>query len=183
MRHRGLWIAVVSLLAPVALAAQEPAPRGGAAQPMSPLTRILEHRAELGLSAEQVTRLEAIEQRLQERIAPLQEQMREARGEMPARGMRGARGARGERGQRRAPRPMSPEQRAAARERMEETRERMDEMRPAMEELRESRQEAMEEIREVLTEDQQERVRQLMRDGRAGPRRPGGMERRGGGGG
>lgn len=177
MRHRGLWLAAVGLLAPVAVAAQEPAQRGEAVQAITPVTAILEHRAELGLTADQIARLEAVDRRLRERIAPVREQMREARGEMPRPGARGERGARGQRVPR-APRPMSPEQRAAARERMDAARARMQEMRPELEELRESRREAMDEVREVLTEEQQGRLRELMRERRPAPRRPGGEERR-----
>jgi hypothetical protein len=104
-----------------------------------PLARVLEHRAELGLTAEQVGRLESIQARLQQQNAPLLAQL-SASGAM--------RGAGVERGQR---------ERAAARV--------PEEIRPVMQRIRQNTQTAMQEVRTVLTDEQQVKLRDSMRQG------------------
>ncbi|MCP3099921.1 hypothetical protein LZ198_13680 [Myxococcus sp. K15C18031901] len=55
----------------------------------SPLALLLEHRGELTLTADQVTRLESMERALEEKNAPLREKMREARAARPEQSGRG----------------------------------------------------------------------------------------------
>lgn len=167
----------LALLAAALVAAPTPAPAQVAGPPAArqerpphaPLERLLERRAELGLTDEQVTRLQAIQARLQEQNAPLREQVRAAR---PAHAPH--------------PRRMTPEQRAEMRERMqamtpEQRREMRGQMRarlqehrgelePVMRQLRENRRAAMDQVREVLTDEQEARLREMMEQRRE--RRP-----------
>lgn len=170
MRERAWVMAAALLLAAAPALAQEPAPRDRGEHGRVPLGAILEHRAELGLTDEQVGRLAAIGVDLRARTAPLRERMRAAMADMPVprpRAGRGARGARAPRGERVAPRPMMPEQRAAMRERARE-------LRPVREEIRAIQLEAREQARAVLTEDQQRRLRELVQARRGELRRRGG---------
>lgn len=173
MNQRAFWMAAALLAAAGQVTAQEPAPRDWGEHAMSPMTYILEHRAELELSDQQVARLEAIGTSLRARTTPLRERMREAMGDLPVprpRAERGPRGARAPRGDRVAPRPMTPQQREAMRERARE-------LRPVREEIRALRREAREEARAVLTAEQQEKLRDLIRARRGELRRPGGEPR------
>jgi Spy/CpxP family protein refolding chaperone len=125
-----------------------------------PLARLLEQREALGLTAEQVTRLEALAARMRTTGEALREQMRAQMGEMPER-------ARGGRDQ------LSDEERAALREQM---RARREALRPLMEQTRESQRAAMEEVRSILTDEQEAKLRELR------PERPEGMRGPRGGG-
>lgn len=118
---------------PFARAGRVMVPRGGA------LGFVLGHRVELGLSAEQVTRLEAISTALQDRNRPLMEQLRAAR---PAEGRR--------------PRDLPPEQRRALRDSLQKHR-------PLVRQLRDKQREAIRQAQEVLTAEQREKARELMR--------------------
>ena len=111
-----------------------------------PFERLLERRAELGLSAEQVSRLEGIRDRLQAQNQPLIQQIQAARREagLPERG--GARG--GER-----PR-LTDEQRRAA-------RAMRDRVRPLGRQLRDNARAAMLEAQQVLTDAQREQLRRI----------------------
>lgn len=152
---------------------------------MHPGASILQAREALGLTDEQVARIEAIGARLAEQNRPIVEELRAERGER-AREWRERRAALSpeERAQRRA--RMTPEQRAERRARMTpeqraERRERMRERREAMEprlrQLRENTRAAMTEMHEVLSEKQRARLQELREERRAEMREM--MERRG----
>lgn len=152
-RFYGLALVAVIAAAPVSLEAQTPrAPQGqeqaGRGQRPAPISRILEQRAALGLSAEQVSRLEAIQQRLQQQNAPLIEQLR-------ASGAWQERGQNGERGQQRGPGARG-------------ERQIPEELRPVMQQLRENNRTAMQQVQEVLTAEQRARLRELMQQHRRG---------------
>lgn len=147
----------VSLFAALAVAplAAEAQVRPGAQhqqgeRPLAPFALILEERAQLGLTAEQVARIEAIQQRLQAQNAPLLEQLR-ASGAWE--GMRGT--------------VMRPEQRERMRQQMQErqrnlTPEQREQMRRQMRERMQDRQRA-------LRPEQREEMRQRMQERRQAP--------------
>ncbi|WP_420129281.1 hypothetical protein [Longimicrobium sp.] len=141
-------------------------PREGRGGPgRSPVQRLLRQREQLGLTAQQVSRLEAIDRDLQARNAPLVQQLTALR---PDRGQ-GADGARA-RGERRA-RPDSAA-RAERRQRGErpqltaEQRQQMEQRRaqaqPIMQQLRANGEQALTQARAVLTAEQQQKIQQRM---------------------
>jgi hypothetical protein len=191
----GVALLAAVAAAPVALEAQTaPAATGeqqAARASKTPLTRLLQRHAELGLTTEQVSRLQGIEQRLHAQNAPLIQRLRES-GAWQGKARAGA----GERMRNATPeqreamrermRNATPEQREAMRERMRnatpEQREAMrerrqsgegargsvrgergvpEELRPVVEQLRANSRAALEEARGVLTAEQQARVREL----------------------
>ncbi len=80
MKIAGMMLAV-ALLAPAALAAQGP-PGGGPGRGMmmrSPIAIAVAHKADLTLTDDQVTKLNALETALQAKNAPLVKQMQDAR--------------------------------------------------------------------------------------------------------
>lgn len=81
MQLRRILLAAMFLALPVAAHAQNPQGpgRGQGRMMMSPAAMLLEHKAELGLSADQVAKLEKISSALQEKNAPIMEKMRQAR--------------------------------------------------------------------------------------------------------
>ncbi len=141
--------------------------QGGPAQMQrNPATRVLEHRDALELTAAQVARLEAIEARVTAENGPRWERMKAAFG-----------GA--------DPREMTVEQRQALRERMQE----LEGERAAIRAINRS---AGQEIHQLLTDEQVDRLRPIMHEGRGmrgdgsaqGRRGPRGQRgHRGGGGG
>ena len=78
-------ILVAALLAPAALVAQ--GPPGGAGRGMmrmpSPVAIAVAHKADLSLTEDQLTKLQAIETQLQAKNAPLMKQWQDARQGMP----------------------------------------------------------------------------------------------------
>lgn len=159
-------VAVAMMVVPAAVWAQQPE-SGHGMRRHDPIARMIEKRAELGLTDDQVARLEQIRTQLEERNRPLREQLREARPERPAR--EGADAARWREARERW-RAMPPEEReqarAEARVRMEqrraEMRARMEQMTPEereahraemrrkMEERRAAARERMEALRPTL---------------------------------
>lgn len=158
----------------------------------APVAMLLQHRAELGLSAEQVNRLEAIGQRLEQQNAPLVAQLRASGAWQDREQMR-------ERMQSMTPeqrqqmrermRNMTPEQRDAMRQQMRESgearprgegqargegmrgqRQIPEALRPVMQQLSANHRAAMQEARAVLTDDQQVRLRELVQQRRGGER-------------
>jgi Spy/CpxP family protein refolding chaperone len=166
MKKVHLSVLLLSLLgAPAALAAQEPGarpPRGehrGGRGERAPFALLLRHRAELGLTGEQVARLEQIGRDVETRNAPLRARLREAHGRYVAE-------------RREQIRRLTPEQRRDTlrrlrAERKEKGRRIPEEMRPLVSELRENTRQAMEEAKAVLTPEQKERARALMAAERA----------------
>ncbi|HEX8272912.1 MAG TPA: Spy/CpxP family protein refolding chaperone [Longimicrobiaceae bacterium] len=119
----------------------------------SPVAALLEHRAELKLTADQVSRLETIQRDLEQKNAPLRRQLEAARPQRPE-------------GERQAP-PTEQERQAM--------RARMEQLRPQMEQLRTNQRAAMEQVRSVLTDEQEQAARQYLRGprgerGERGPR-------------
>ncbi|HSM36287.1 MAG TPA: Spy/CpxP family protein refolding chaperone [Longimicrobiales bacterium] len=152
--------ALLALTLPAAGAAQR-GPRGpfGPGGAGSPMERWLELRDELALTAEQVSRLEAIGARLREQNASHLAHMQEVREELGLPELRwaerGERGARAD-GERKPRERMSEEDRARMRDFMDRTRD-------DMEAVRSNMRDAMEEARDVLTDEQRDRLRETMR--------------------
>jgi hypothetical protein len=148
--------------------------RGGgpAANVRVPGAMLLERRAELGLTAEQVRQIEAIQARVQAENAPRLEQLRAEFGERQA-SERPARGAR---------QAMTAEERQAMRDQM---RARADQLRPVMQEVRETNRAAGDQIHALLTTEQKAALFDLRREARGewqnrrGERRDGFREGRG----
>ncbi len=183
MKHiYGMALLAALAAAPISLEAQTPPPapaphaqdsaerRLNGAGP----ERLLRLRDELRLTAEQVSRLETIRQRLQQQNAPLIEQLR-ASGVWQERG----RLTPEQREQmRQRMQNMPPEQREALRRQMQERRRSAEagpraqrqipeELRPVIQQLRENTRSALQEARSVLTAEQQTRLRQLVQQRRA----------------
>jgi Spy/CpxP family protein refolding chaperone len=145
-----LAVALLAAAPAASLAAQTGAPahprehaqgqqqRGG---PRNPVARLLEKRAELGLTDRQVTQITAIQAELDRQNQPLMRQMQAFRGP-------------GRDGQR-----PSEADREAMRQRREQAR-------PVMERMRQNNQAAMERVQALLTAGQKEKVRATLRDGR-----------------
>jgi hypothetical protein len=161
------WMGGLATLTLLALPAMGVAQTADRAERPVPVQALLEARAELGLSAEQVVQLESIHARLQEQNQPLLEEMRAA---APAGGSQRGVGMRERMG------AMTPEQREQMREHMgamtpeqrEQMRERMDrgvpaELQATVRQLRENNRAAMREAREVLTPEQQALASELVR--------------------
>jgi Spy/CpxP family protein refolding chaperone len=148
---------LLALTLPAAGAAQR-GPRGpfGPGGAGSPMERWLELRDELDLTADQVSRLEAIGARLREQNASHVAHMQEVREELGLPEFRPSeRGARAN-GERKPRERMSEEDRARMRAFMDRTRE-------DMEAVRSNTRDAMEEARDVLTDEQHDRLRETMR--------------------
>lgn len=191
--HARYFVATLLAAAPVTVAAQTPAPaHGGEHQAPhgamhgrrgpggpgghSPIQGILGQRQQLGLSAEQVSRLEAIDRDLQARNAPLHQQLMALMPEdLRAAAHRDGPAAQGERrqpaqgGQTQGGghhgRGDHPQLTAEQRQRMERIHE---QGRPLMEQVHQNFQAAMEQVHAVLTPEQQQRARQGM-EHRGGP--------------
>ena len=195
--HTRYLVAAALLAAPVSAAAQTAPPaaaqgeharegrrggpgdvRGHGGPGGSPVQGILRQRERLQLTADQVSRLEAIDRDLQARTAPLREQLtaifpeRAQRADGPNGERRG--GARGGRGERRedgrgarGPGRDRPQLTAEQRQQMEQRRT---QAQPIMEQLRQQGEQAMTQAGAVLTPQQQEqlRARGEGRDGRRG---------------
>ena len=149
MRARYLWLALLLACAPAPVVAQRPGP-GPEAQhrkPMhGPVEKLLQNRAELQLSAEQVSRLEQIDARMRDRNRAYVQRLIELR-----------RGSHFEPHVRRE--EMTPEQRA-------EFDRRVAEVRPLLEKIHANNWAAMKEVGSVLNPEQKARVREMLRDTR-----------------
>lgn len=142
MKTIAMIVLLAAAAAPGALPAQSRMPGAGAVQrETGPVDALLKHRTELRLTDDQVTRLRAIDQRLEEQNRALREQLR-------ANGLDAAR----ERGRR--TRELSEQER-------DQLRERMQAARPVMERIRENNRAARDQVRQVLTPEQQDRLRNL----------------------
>jgi Spy/CpxP family protein refolding chaperone len=145
-----------------------------------PGAMLLERRAEIDLTAEQVSQIEAIQARVRQANAPRLEQLRAQVGdrqlaERPARPQ--------------TRHEMTPEKRQELREQMrarsETMRAKASELRPLMQEVRDANRAAGEQIHAVLTAEQQARVQELRTEARQewqnrrGERRDGMREGRG----
>lgn len=196
MKIRTFAAVLVMAGAPALLAAQQTPPQVDRAPQRGEWRRggqdgqgLIRFRQQLGLSDAQVSRLQAIQQRTQQRNAPIMQRIDAARrqaglpeirrrgegGEGQQRAMRGRRGGRGRDGAR----PQLTEQQRQAFQRFRE------QVRPLHEQLRQNRQSAMQEARSVLTEQQRQQVQRLMQEhrgqrGRRGDARGQRQDRRGG---
>jgi Spy/CpxP family protein refolding chaperone len=175
-RILGLTLMAALMAAPApAFAQQQPTtPRvEGEAHRHGPAQRpafgfLFQHRAELGLTDQQMARLQQIAQRLEQQNQPLLQQLRDAG--IPVRPER-----------RDGVRDMTTEQRS-------ELRTKLEAHRPTLVQLRQNTDQAMQEARTVLTPEQQERMRELMRQraaemrqrqaGESGAMRPRGQQPR-----
>ena len=162
---RYLAVATVLAAAPLPALTQAPgqrAPGRGAEmrQPEHhPFALLLENRAQLGLTDEQVRRLETIRSRLEEQNRPLREQLRTARERLME--------------QRRAEmQKLAPEQRRERMRQMRQMRQQRGpgrggmlppELRPVAERLRANTDRAAEEARDVLSVEQRVRAREMAR--------------------
>jgi hypothetical protein len=114
---------------------------GPAARVQNPAALVLERRAELGLTSEQVRQIEAIQARVQQENASRIEQLRAAFGDRTDRNFR----------------DLTVEER-------QQLRERMQQLQPVRQQLRETNRAAGQEIHALLTAEQQEQLRTLRRD-------------------
>ncbi|MGH7476213.1 MAG: hypothetical protein ACRELD_07980 [Longimicrobiales bacterium] len=176
---------LAALLLAAPLAAQQPSPPGERpAEPrrFSPVSALLEHRAELELSDAQVAQLEAIEREGEARLRPLIERLQTMRESLPERSRMRRQGAEQRDAARERLRGMSEQQRDSLRERMrgvseqqrDSLRERLRGMSEQMQQQREQRREQLQQRRsqwESLSEveraelrTQMEARRELMRE-------------------
>ena len=167
----GAALALALVAAPVAAQAGSgmgPGPRmgrgmragGPGAMERTPAEMVLQHREELGLTADQVRQLEAIQKRVAAENGPRWERLKAAFGDQ-------------------APADMTVEERQALRQKMQE-------LQPVREEIRATNRKAGAEIHELLTDEQEATLRPLMHQGNRGGRGGGpgrGMHRGPGGGG
>lgn len=148
MSPRSLLLLLVTLGSAAPLAAQRHDPPAEAREAVGrgPVQMLLRHRERLGLTDEQVVRLEALDRRMEERngpaVARLLEMRRRIRADFPGR-----------------PRELEPARR-------EEYRRRLEAARPLLREIRENNRAAMREVGEVLTPAQKKQVREILRRGR-----------------
>lgn len=170
MRNMNLrWL--FAALAAVLLGFAPAAAQGGGGSPAAdvldareqrPFDLLLEARAELGLSAAQVTRLQAIAARLEETNRPLRDELvrrwQAVREERRAELMR-----------------MTPQQRRAElrRVRQQGPPPVPESMRPVVQRVRQNVAAAMHEARDVLTPEQKARARAMVREHRRGQMGPG----------
>jgi hypothetical protein len=148
---------------------------------VGPIQHILQQRQQLGLTAEQVSRLETIDRDLQARVAPLHQQLQALMPEdLRAAAHRQGPPAQGERRQRpegaqrqggHGPGGDHPQLTAEQRQRMEQLHQ---QARPLMEQVHQHVESAMEQVHTVLTPEQQQRARQGMRHGGPEGHGPGG---------
>jgi hypothetical protein len=186
MRRVTLSILALTLaLAPAVVEAQTPrAERGERGQfgmraggIGNPAERVLRQREALGLTAEQVSRLEQLQAQFRTQNGPLLEQVRavrpsmgqgESRERMRARMEAMTPEQRAEMRERGG--QMTPERRAEMRERMQaaranpEVRARMEALRPVLEQLRTNHAAQREQVQAVLTAEQIERLQQMRPD-------------------
>ena len=128
-------------------------PRFGlrAGRGMPPLARLLEQREALGLTADQVARLEALQAQLRSEGEALRARLRAERPDRADRPDRAGREARAR---------LSEEERTALREQM---RERREALRPLRQEARTTRRAALTELREILSDEQEAKLREMRR--------------------
>lgn len=135
----------------IAQAQQQPTPTapGNRARaqraPRTPAALILQRKDELNLTPEQVAQIEKIGEELQEKNRPLQQKMRELRGNRP-------------------PNQLSDDERAELRQKMA----------PINEEMRKNTQAAREQILEVLNAEQQQKAKEIWQAAQQRGRRQGG---------
>jgi Spy/CpxP family protein refolding chaperone len=146
----------------------------------SPIQGILQQRQQLGLTAEQVARLEAIDRDLQARVEPLHRQIQalmpedlKAAAHGPAAPTQGERRQRPEGAQHGGHRQGGghPQLTAEQRQRMEQIHQ---QAQPLMEQVHQHVAAAMEQVHAVLTPEQQQRGRQGMQHGGPEGHGPGG---------
>jgi len=185
MKIRTFAVALALAGAPALLSAQQDAPRPRAEQRQGAEGHgrrggwdrgegqgreqaLLRFRQQLGLTDAQVSRLQAIHQRLEQQNAPIVQRIDAARRQAglpelrrPQAGQqqRAMRGQRGGRGQGNARPQLTDQQRQAFQRFREQTR-------PLQEQIRQNRQSAMREAQSVLTEQQRQQVRQLIQEHR-----------------
>lgn len=155
---------------------------GGPGQAFSPVQGILRQRQQLGLSAEQVSRLEAIDRDLQARLEPLHQQLRALMPEdLRAVAHRAGPPAQGERRERRegAQAPGEHRTRGDHPQLTPEQRQRMERVhqqaQPLFEQLHQHVEAALTRARAVLTPEQQRQVQAAVeRHGGPGHHGPGG---------
>jgi Spy/CpxP family protein refolding chaperone len=141
-----LALAVLGSAAPLAAQRSPPPAEAREAAGRGPVQMLLRHRERLGLTADQVARLQAVDRRMEERnrpaVARLLEMRRQIRADFPGR-----------------PRELEPARR-------EEYRRRLEAARPLLREIRENNRVAMREVGDVLTPAQKGQVREILRRGR-----------------
>lgn len=156
MMHRlfGLALVMTLAVAPAPALSQTQGPAHGerlhevrTAPHGAAVGSLLRYRTELQLTDAQIARLQAITQRLEAQNQPLLQRLRDAG--IPVRPERRAR-----------VREMTPAQR-------QELRRKLEANRPTLQQLRQNMHGAMREAREVLTLEQQQRMRELMREHRS----------------
>jgi Spy/CpxP family protein refolding chaperone len=136
---RAAYILAVALAAPVAGSAQAPA-----AGAQGPAERLLAHRAELALTADQVQKLEAIDKRQDQQDKEVIAKLEALRGKPVGQPLR--------------MRELAP----ADREKLQANR---NELQPLMQQLRTSHQAAIADVRGVLTSEQSSRAGQYLYQG------------------
>ncbi len=161
---------LAALLLAAPLAAQQPSPPGERpAEPrrFSPVSALLEHRAELELSDAQVAQLEAIEREGEARLRPLIERLQTMRESLPERSRMRRQGAEQRDAARERLRGMSEQQRDSLRERLRGMSEQMQQQREQRREQlqqRRSQWESLSEVERAELRTQMEARRELMRE-------------------
>ncbi len=169
---RGMLGVVAATVFAAVLAAPQPAPAqeqdgGKTRRARDPIAGMIEHRAELGLTDDQVARLEAVHERYREQHKALREQIHQIIGDQPK------------------PAPLEgasrEERREARRKRHEELVAQHPELGPIFDQLKANHQAAREEVKAILTPEQQQKLQQMHKEWRDRAGR--GAERHGGAGG
>jgi predicted transglutaminase-like cysteine proteinase len=161
MKIRSIAAALALAAAPGLLAAQQTQPaqaharhQGQRGEHRGGIQALIARRDQLHLSADQVSRLQAIQQRLESQDRPLQERMRTLFQQSGLPDFRARRAERGAQGQPRAQRPQLTEQQ---RQQLKQLRE---QAKPIREQMRQNRQAALREVQGVLTAEQKQQVQQ-----------------------
>ncbi|NIP80405.1 MAG: hypothetical protein GWM90_14750 [Gemmatimonadetes bacterium] len=115
---------------------------GPGAMARNPVQVVLDHRAQLELTAEQVATLESLRDRVQAENAPRWHQLQEAWGDVD-------------------PRALSVEER-------QELRQRMQELAPVRDQIRTTNRAAMDQVHELMTAEQESQLHGIMRRGNRG---------------
>lgn len=154
-RLRSLLLLVFALAVPAAALAQKgPPERGDGREHRGPVEMLLRDRAELGLSEDQVQRLQVVKRQMEEKNRPMVTELLRIRREVDF-------------PQRTRPEEMTPAQREAFQRHIEQAR-------PLLDQIHRNNREAMKSVGDILTAEQKAKIRVKIEErdkGRDGRRR------------